>query len=131
KVGSANMSNRSLGLDTECDLVVEAGTPGGRPGADPVSVAIAQFRTRLVAEHLGLTPRALEGRLAAAGSLGAAIEASRGRPRTLEPLPESTAPAIDLAGLEGLVGDPERPIAPDKLMEQFVPEPFKRPARRS
>jgi phosphatidylserine/phosphatidylglycerophosphate/cardiolipin synthase-like enzyme len=46
RIGSSNLNNRSMGLDTECDLAVEAATPAAEQ-------AIANFRHRLVAEHLG------------------------------------------------------------------------------
>ena len=52
KVGSSNLSNRSLGLDTECDLAIEASE--GTEGAH-VRRGIARMRFRLLAEHLGLS----------------------------------------------------------------------------
>lgn len=45
RVGSANLNNRSMGLDTECDLVIEGGTEAARE-------TIVQLRNRLLAEHL-------------------------------------------------------------------------------
>lgn len=45
RVGSANLNNRSMGLDSECDLALEA--RGAR-----VCSAIASYRDRLLAEHL-------------------------------------------------------------------------------
>ena len=47
RIGSANVSNRSMGFDTECDLAIES---NGRPD---VEEAIARFRNSLLAEHLG------------------------------------------------------------------------------
>ncbi len=47
RVGSANLSNRSMGLDTECDVTFEAS------GRVDVRQAIRGFRCRLLAEHLG------------------------------------------------------------------------------
>ncbi len=47
KVGSSNMNNRSLGVDTECDLVVRAQTE--------VEISqIQRVRWRLISEHLGV-----------------------------------------------------------------------------
>jgi phosphatidylserine/phosphatidylglycerophosphate/cardiolipin synthase-like enzyme len=48
RVGSANLNNRSMGLDTECDIVVEAEDEATRD-------AICKVRERLMAEHLGTT----------------------------------------------------------------------------
>ena len=47
RIGSANLANRSMGLDTECDLTIEA------HGREDVQVAIRSLRARLLAEHLG------------------------------------------------------------------------------
>src|SRR5581483_1567414 len=50
RIGSANASGRSMRFDTECDLAIEA------DGDARVRNAIAGFRDRLVAEHLGVDP---------------------------------------------------------------------------
>ena len=39
RLGSSNMNNRSMGLDTECDLAIEA--VAGKPGADRLAATIA------------------------------------------------------------------------------------------
>lgn len=59
RVGSANMNNRSLGLDSECDLVLKAQAAG-----DLVSQSIFKLRASLLAEHCGLNPALVEARLA-------------------------------------------------------------------
>ena len=59
RVGSANMNNRSLGLDSECDLVLKAQTEG-----DLTAQAIFKLRAKLLAEHCGLNPALVEARLA-------------------------------------------------------------------
>jgi hypothetical protein len=62
-------------------------------------------------------------RAAHAGSLVAAIEARRGAERCLEPLPpdpeEST---INLAVLDGLVVDPEKPIDAETFWLRLMPD---------
>ena len=137
RVGSANLSNRSMGLDTECDLILDADLD---PRLGPV---VATLRNRLLAEHLDCDPQAVADALAARGSLIAAVEALRGRPRSLAvlpaPSPESeaaaeastaTKPSVGLAFLDGLACDPERP-APDQLLAMLVPEGMRPPVRRS
>ncbi len=52
RVGSSNINNRSLGLDTECDLAVEARPDD--PDASKKRHAILQVRDALLAEHLGM-----------------------------------------------------------------------------
>src|SRR5262249_10183426 len=49
-VGSANASNRSMGLDTELNLAWEA----GRPAAGPLGRAIRRARGDLLTEHCGV-----------------------------------------------------------------------------
>lgn len=135
RVGSSNLSNRSMGIDTECDLVLDA-------GAEPrLGRAIARFRARLLAEHLGADAEAVGQAVAASGSLIQAIDQLRapGGERSLEPLPppeevSADAPGasapINLALLDGLVCDPERP-APDLLIDDMVPTELRRPVHRS
>jgi phosphatidylserine/phosphatidylglycerophosphate/cardiolipin synthase-like enzyme/uncharacterized membrane protein YdjX (TVP38/TMEM64 family) len=136
RVGSANLSNRSMGLDSECDLVLDAELD------ERLSGAIRSLRHRLLAEHLDCDPQAVADGLAARGSLIAAVEALRGRARSLAPLPEPAAssepepvtvggkPPLDLAFLDGLACDPEQP-APDRLLAMLVPEGLRPPVRRS
>ena len=66
RIGSSNLNNRSLGLDTECDLAIEASEPGTR-------TAVARLRNTLLAEHLVRSPEEV-GRAIAARGLIAAIE---------------------------------------------------------
>ena len=127
KIGSANLSNRSMGFDTECDLAF--GALGDRQEAN--ARAIAALRTRLLAEHLGVTPATLAARFAETTSWIAAIESLRGGPRGLVPIDPGLEPAVHLAVLDGLVCDPERPISPEKLIEVFVPAGSRRRARHS
>jgi phosphatidylserine/phosphatidylglycerophosphate/cardiolipin synthase-like enzyme/uncharacterized membrane protein YdjX (TVP38/TMEM64 family) len=128
KLGSANLSNRSMGLDTECDLAIEA--PAGAGPGDPTARAIARFRTRLLAEHLGTAPDLVEQRVAERGVAGA-IAWLRGGPRSLAPLEEGVAPVVDLTILDAVFCDPERPIAAEELIDQFVPGPARTPAQRA
>lgn len=58
-VGSANLSNRSMSLDTELNLSWEAWSPGHIELAD----SIRRIRADLLAEHTGLTERAHRRRL--------------------------------------------------------------------
>jgi phospholipase D1/2 len=128
KVGSSNLSNRSLGLDTECDLVIEA--DDGEHGA-AVRRAICAVRDRLLAEHLGLSPEEVAARVHAQGSLVAVIEARRGAPRALEPVPLQSDAPLNLAALEQFVVDPERPMAADAFINSLLPPELQKPVPRS
>ncbi|HKT53978.1 MAG TPA: phospholipase D-like domain-containing protein [Caulobacteraceae bacterium] len=68
RIGSGNLNNRSGGLDTECEVAIEAKDRDGR-------AAIARLRHRLIAHYLGRTADDLDGALARSRSLIRAIEA--------------------------------------------------------
>ena len=73
KVGSSNLNNRSLRLDTECDVVIDVTQPGNE-GCGP---AITAIRDDLIAEHLDLEPAFVAAALAREPSLIKAIDALR------------------------------------------------------
>src|SRR5690606_16212213 len=113
---SANFNNRSMGYDTECNIGIEA------RGEPRVREAIAGFRNRLLAEHLGTSPRTLAQEVERhGGSLIGAIEALQGPGRSLKPIdPVVLEDAEALLPASALV-DPERPVEPDQLVAEFVP----------
>ncbi|HVF82754.1 MAG TPA: phospholipase D-like domain-containing protein [Sphingomicrobium sp.] len=105
RVGSSNFNNRSLRLDTECDVVIEAG-----PDTDPTtSRVIAGIRNSLLAEHLDTDCETVEGLLESTGSLIATIEQLRRAGRSLYPyeVPELDAVRTWLA--DNKILDPEGP----------------------
>ena len=88
-IGSANLNRRSMGLDTECDLAVEATN-------DEERRRIIEIRNELVAHHLGVSADTLRGEVERHGSLIAAIDAAVGGEHTLEPIdPNHPAPIFD------------------------------------
>jgi phosphatidylserine/phosphatidylglycerophosphate/cardiolipin synthase-like enzyme len=70
-VGSANLNNRSMGFDSECDLSIDAFSDGG---AEKVQGAIRKLLVRLIARHLGRTEKDTASALARAGGLIGCIE---------------------------------------------------------
>ena len=108
RIGSSNLNNRSMGLDTECDFVVEAATEIERR-------AIRRLRERLLGEHLGVTSAEVAQAVAEHGSLISGIDACNrdacnGNVRGLRPFPET-----DLDGAtEPIAGtgllDPSKPL---------------------
>src|SRR3546814_15800052 len=50
RIGSSNMNNRSMGLDSECDVTIDVALPANRDAAP----AITRLRESLIAEHLGV-----------------------------------------------------------------------------
>jgi len=125
RVGSSNLNNRSMGIDGECDLAIEVGEDDRRSVE-----AIAAFRRRLLAEHLDTSQDALARAEAAHGALGAAIDALRGGARTLQPLPLADAAEIEQRLPETEWIDPERPVEPDALAQQFLHDDERAPAGR-
>jgi len=87
RIGSANINNRSMGFDTECDLSLEA----EGETAEASRTAIAAIRAELVGHWLGCPARAVAEAMEKEGGLGAAIEALRaagaGRLSPIEPAP--------------------------------------------
>ena len=111
RIGSSNMNNRSLSLDTECDVTFDADLVRDRD----LTPLVASLRISLVAEHLGVAPEAVERRLTSSGSLIETIETLR-RPsgRTLRPYAEADLSTIEAFLAENEILDPE---GPDEMFE--------------
>lgn len=127
RVGSANLNNRSMGLDTECDLAIEVEATNHR-----VCHAIHHFRNRLLAEHLNTTSDDIDSQEKSKEtqhkSLIEVIESLRREGRSLRPLrPELPVP--DERTLQDIqLTDPEGPVSTDKILSYFVPETTSKPA---
>jgi phospholipase D1/2 len=101
-VGSANFANRSMSIDTECNLLVQPRDERRN------SRAIAACRDRLLGEHLDVPAGRVQRAIEEHGSMGAAVDALR-RPstRTLEPFEKLDEPSPTLVAVAS-VADPER-----------------------
>lgn len=101
RIGSANLNNRSMGADSECDLIFEAASEEHRD-------FIASVRHRLIAHFCGLEEQTLaqnEDRL-----LALLDDLSKGdRTKTLRKV-ESSGLTSTLATMVQPVADPERPL---------------------
>lgn len=102
RIGSSNLNNRSIGLDTECDVAIEA-----RGAAD--RAAIAAIRNRLLAEHLDCSAEEVGAAIAADG-LAAAVDRLNRKPRGLRPFRARAAKGPFRPVLGTRVLDPERPF---------------------
>ena len=122
-IGSANLSNRSMGFDTECNVAIES------RGDTRIEAAIAGMRNRLLGEHLGCAPARVASETERRGSLIEAIEALRGEGRTLAPQSREISPEADALVPDRTVIDPERPIDPDRLVDDLVPADTRGPVR--
>jgi uncharacterized membrane protein YdjX (TVP38/TMEM64 family)/phosphatidylserine/phosphatidylglycerophosphate/cardiolipin synthase-like enzyme len=103
RVGSANLSNRSMGFDSECDLAIEA---GGNPH---IQARIAWFRHILLAEHLGVGPERVADEFAKDGLLIGTIGRLRSHGRSLEIFKEQISSDIDEVVPDARFIDPSSP----------------------
>lgn len=114
RIGSANLNNRSMGLDSECDVFIDSRRPGNAHAAAP----IARLRCSLLAEHLGFRENDMTALLERHGSMRALIEnegmatgrhLKRYRPPVLSEVERKLA--------ESELLDPERP---EDMFEPFA-----------
>lgn len=113
QIGSANLNCRSMGVDRECDLVIEASRPDEREN-------IRRTRHRLLAHHLGVEPAALAEAEESSESLIAALESLTNEQRGLADIPAREPVDSDAPELLLELADPERPLRP----EYFVGDLF-------
>ncbi len=125
-IGSANLADRSMGTDTECNLALEA------HGDPAVERAIAGLRDRLLAEHLDRSPAEVAEATRGSRSLHQAIAAlSRNDRRGLKAIEPELDPSLDALVPDQQVLDPERPIDPDTIVADLVPREEARGSART
>ncbi|MCG6859896.1 MAG: phospholipase D-like domain-containing protein [Chromatiaceae bacterium] len=125
RIGSSNISNRSMGLDTECDLAIEDAR-----GDATIARYIAGLRARLLAEHLGCDANGVDATIRERHGLIAAIEALRGDGRSLRPLDWRIDPEVDQILPDDAVIDPLEPFSPSYFVSQYVPKSGKSAGQR-
>jgi len=111
RIGSSNLNNRSEGLDTECDLAIEARD-------DTEAAAIAGLLERLLAEHLDSTPAAVETVLMETGSLVRTVDRLNLHPRGVRALKTGRGATEPLLGT-GLL-DPKQPWWPMSVVVRRI-----------
>jgi phosphatidylserine/phosphatidylglycerophosphate/cardiolipin synthase-like enzyme len=118
RIGSANLNNRSHGLDTECELAVEA------VGAASAT-AITALRNRLIGHYMGRSAADIATAIDRRGGVIAAVDAlnTHGRLRPIEPLTLGQAAgfvaAYHLGDPQG-VADAWRPLRRRKMLHDRV-----------
>ncbi len=112
-VGSANLNNRSMGFDTECDLMIEAETAAHRR-------TIAAIRNRLIAEHWGAKVEEIEQAFASQARVAAALAQLNGRSaRAVREVPRLSAEPAGQTVLAS-VGDPERAVTAERFLHDVL-----------
>lgn len=124
RIGSANLTNRSMALDSECDLAITA------HDREDLRKAIIGFRHRLLAEHLGLSLQEFGKRYHAEASLLENIKHIQGKERTLQPLDHTTLSILEPWVPDSSIVDPEKPMEPDLVVSHFIHPEDRAPASR-
>ena len=109
RIGSANMNNRSMGTDTECDIAIEA-----RNAAD--RAAILRVRNGLLAEHCGADVADVEELLEETGSLVAVTDILSRRGHALRPIDDGEPDPDEIASTIEEVADPPHPLQARSIM---------------
>lgn len=112
RIGSANMNNRSLGLDSECDTFIDCDREGNESACDTIKA----LRASLLAEHIGLSPERVTQLLDAGATMRDVIEAEPGNGPTLQRLELPELDEADKIIAENAALDPENP---DEMFEPF------------
>ena len=112
RVGSANLNNRSMAVDTECDLAVEARNPGER-------AAIRAVRDRLLADHCGVSPEAVAEEMKRHNSLLRVAERLSGKGHSLRPIDDGEPDEQELTAYLRSIADPHQPIGMETISGMF------------
>jgi phospholipase D1/2 len=105
RIGSANFSRRSMGVDSECDVAAEAAN-------DEQRASIRHIRDRLLGEQLGMAAADVAAEIDRLGSLRALIDARADEDRTLLPIDMSN-PAEPPSEIVKAAADPDEAIMLD------------------
>jgi phospholipase D1/2 len=125
KIGSANLCNRSMGLDTECDLAIDLRDQGQQ------WEVITRFRNRLLAEHLGTAPERVNDLIVKNGTLAAAIEEGGHAARRLVPFKGEISGFWDAIIPNTWLLDPDRSWESERrLRQELYLQGQRREARR-
>ena len=124
-IGSANLSNRSLACDTECNLCIMANGPPTQRAR--VRRGILELRARLLAEHLDVDPADVLDACRSSASLFAAIDALSRPPRYLRPFEPLAQPELDALIPQQAPFDPARTSASGPWPARMLPLSSRKP----
>jgi phosphatidylserine/phosphatidylglycerophosphate/cardiolipin synthase-like enzyme len=111
RVGSANLNNRSMGTDMECDLAIEAATDNER-------AQIAAVRNRLLADHCGVSAADVAQCFESGATLLEAATSLSGAGHSLRGVDDGEPDPEEFARYIESIADPERPIALEAITSQ-------------
>ncbi len=114
RIGSANLNNRSMGLESECDVFVDC----DRRANGHCRAGIRGLRHSLLAEHCGLEEEEIGPLLGKHGSMAAVVDAiGTGRARTLRRYEAPELNGVEETLAESALLDPE---APEEMFEPYA-----------
>lgn len=105
RVGSSNINNRSMGLDTECDLAFIGNSPEARK-------KIASIRNDLISEHTGRDVESIEKLVRKEIDIGTFLNYIGSSNQHLRRINDEHFRFEKMAGLCTFLGDPVKPIIP-------------------
>ena len=100
-VGSANLNNRSMGFDTECDIIIEGETIESRN-------RIAAIRNNLIREHTGRTEKDIE-EFIQKSDLEGVLEYQEDSRQHLKKIDNAPYRGEFLSAFARKIGDPKKP----------------------
>lgn len=110
RIGSANLNNRSMGTDTECDLSFEADSA-------EASIQIEFARNHLIAEHCKCSVENVASVIEQKKSLIGAIAYFGGKGGCLRETHDSDEDTIQIGSYLATIADPEKPVTAQMLTE--------------
>lgn len=122
-IGSANISNRSLCLDTECDLVFAAAN-------DEQRQQIATIRNDMIGEHCGRTAEEVAELIEEQPTLDHLLEPAGENRYCLEEVQDELFTDQVLQAVMQSVSDPEEPMIPSLQLKNGRRLFFSNPSRR-
>lgn len=118
RVGSANLNNRSMGADSECDLVIEAENDAER-------MQITAVRNRHLGHFCGVSADAVARCLDDNPSLLAAATTLKDNGHSLQPVEDGIPDAKELVDFVTPVADPSRPLGLERAARATWPTSVK------
>jgi phospholipase D1/2 len=114
RIGSANLNNRSMGVDTECDLAIEAHDARDR-------AAIAHIRNTLLGHHCGAAAGAVAAELARTGSLVGVADRMSVDGHALRRIDDGPPDHRPIVALATSLLDPARKLTPVRVWRRIRP----------